>query len=80
MIAGLTGEVFTRTAHMVLASVRPDLRDRVAVCELANGSTGYMPTIEDFALGGYEVNTSGVAPGASELAARRMIDLVNDIA
>ncbi len=69
VVACMTGEVFTRTAQMMIARAPAGMRDRLVVCELANEVTEYMPTRQDFGLGGYEVSISCIAPGVSELAA-----------
>ena len=79
VLAALSGEIFARTAHQVTALARPEVRPSLVVCELANDSTGYMPTLEDFGLGGYEPNTAGIAPGGSELAARKAAELAGSV-
>jgi hypothetical protein len=77
----IPAELFTRTAQQIVASVRPNLRSRLAVCGYGNSvCLGYLPTREDIPLGGYEASASMIASGGAELVAREAAALANETA
>ena len=52
--------------HQVNEALRQKFGDRVITAELVNGSHGYVPTAEEFALGGYESTWCTTAPDAAK--------------
>ena len=77
ILVGMPGEIFTDIA-LELKSKVPNRA--VAVVELANGSVGYVPTLEAISQGGYEIGQhlwNRAKPGAAGMmleAAEKLVD------
>ncbi len=62
--------------HQVNEALRQKFGDRVITAELVNGSHGYVPTAEEFALGGYESTWCTTAPDAAKKYVAAAAELV----
>lgn len=66
---GVQGELFVALGQRIRASLGDD---RTCVAALCDGTVGYIPTEDAFAIGGYEPNASLLRPGEGE----RLVDAV----
>lgn len=66
---GVQGELFVALGQQIRASLGDD---RTCVAALCDGTVGYIPTEDAFAIGGYEPNASLLRPGEGE----RLVDAV----
>jgi neutral ceramidase len=69
---GVAGELFVAHGQRIRAALGDD---RVCIAALCDGSVGYLPTADAFAVGGYEPNASLHVAGEAERLADAMIDL-----
>jgi hypothetical protein len=70
---GVEGELFVALGQRIRAALGDDVTCIAALCD---GTVGYIPTEDAFAVGGYEPNASVLIPGEGE----RLVDAVNALA
>ncbi len=69
---GVSGELFTALGQRIRAAVGDD---RTCIAALCDGTVGYLPTADAFAVGGYEPNASVLVAGEGEHLADAIIRL-----
>jgi len=69
---GVGGELFVAHGQRIRAALGDE---RTCIAALCDGSAGYLPTVDAFAVGGYEPNASLHEAGEGERLADAMIDL-----
>lgn len=72
MHVGVSGELFVGLGQRIRAELG---EDRTCVAALCDGTVGYLPTEDAFAIGGYEPNASVIVPGEGERLVEAIIDL-----
>lgn len=70
---GVQGELFVALGQRIRDALGPE---RTCIAALSDGTVGYIPTADAFAVGGYEPNASVLAPGEGE----RLVDEVVGLA
>lgn len=71
---GVSGELFVALGQTIRTALGEDTTCIAALCD---GTVGYIPTEEAFAIGGYEPNASVLRPGEGERLAQAAIDLAS---
>jgi neutral ceramidase len=69
---GVQGELFVRLGQQIRAALGDDATCVAALCD---GTVGYIPTADAFAVGGYEPNASVLQPGEGERLVEAVIAL-----
>jgi hypothetical protein len=71
---GVSGELFVALGQQIRAALG---EERTCVAALCDGTVGYIPTEDAFAVGGYEPNASLLEPGEGERVATAAIALAS---
>jgi neutral ceramidase len=71
---GVAGELFVALGQRIRSALGDD---RTCVAALCDGTNGYLPTEDAFAIGGYEPNASWIEPGEGERLADSVIALAS---
>lgn len=71
---GVSGELFVALGQRIRAAVGDD---RTCIAALCDGTVGYLPTADAFAVGGYEPNASVLVAGDGEHLADTIIQLAH---
>lgn len=72
MHVGVSGELFVGLGQRIRAGLG---EDRTCIAALCDGTVGYLPTADAFAIGGYEPNASVIVPGEGERLVAEVLDL-----
>ena len=71
---GIQGELFVALGQRIRDALGPE---RTCVAALCDGTVGYIPTADAFAVGGYEPNASVLEPGQGERLVEAIIGLAS---
>lgn len=69
---GISGELFVGLGQRIRSGLG---EDRTCIAALCDGTVGYLPTADAFAVGGYEPNASVIVPGEGERLVAAVLDL-----
>lgn len=72
---GISGELFVALGQQIREAMGGD---RTCVAALCDGTIGYIPTTDAFAIGGYEPNASVLVPGEGERLVNSAIELASN--
>lgn len=76
VFAGIGGEPFTEIGNRI-SKASPF--EETVLCALTNTATGYIPTTQAYAEGGYEARASALAPGGDDIIVDGMIKLLGKL-
>jgi len=76
VLVGLPGEVFVEIGLEIKRRLK---LTNIFVISLANDGLSYVPTADEYPVGGYETNWTYLAPGAGEILLEAAVELVSKV-